>query len=122
MDAFIHQKANTIEDLLNISSALLKEIDSGDLDQLDRALRQRARLFHQLESLDREMSGQPTAEDQKWMNQLTSLQQMDAAIQERLEYQLAGARRDMDRQQKAKMDMIRDELIEPKGHKVETRI
>jgi|GEM_PF-5039458 len=65
MDAFIHQKANTIEDLLNISSALLKEIDSGDLDQLDRALRQRARLFHQLESLDREMSGQPTAEDQK---------------------------------------------------------
>gem|GEM_PF-4583378 len=47
---------------------------------------------------------------------------MDAAIQERLEYQLAGARRDMDRQQKAKMDMIRDELIEPKGHKVETRI
>jgi hypothetical protein len=115
MEAFIHSKGDTIQNLLNVTSSLLNEIDSGNLDQIDYGLSERARLFSQLVQLDKDSSAKATELDEKWMQQLQSLKEMDAVLMQKLENQLNDTKRAMRVENQAKENLLRTEMVDRKG-------
>lgn len=121
MDALIEKKTLAIEHLLGITSALLREIDSGDLDQLERGLSQRSRVFSELEKLDHNFVGKPTDRDESWMRQLQQLQEMDRDLKERMENQLKDIQRSLRREQEAKAILIKTEMADARGTKLKTK-
>lgn len=115
MEASIEKKDNAIERLVDLTQSLLLEVDSGDMETVERVLRDRSKLILQIQKIDQDLKNRVTKNDQKWMGQLSKLKDLDQELKTRLETQLSFLVTQLRRSQTDKSEIIKRNFIDPKG-------
>jgi len=115
MSESIYEKNEIIEKLINITDMMLKDVGSGDLDQSEKALRERENLFERLLEIDKEIGAVPTPEDARWIQQLQRISSMNIELKERMLFQLDLLRKGLRYAKTQKTNLLSYESIDPKG-------
>lgn len=115
MEASIEKKDSAIERLVDLTQSLLLEVDSGDIETVEKVLRDRSKLILQIQKIDQELKDRVTKNDQKWMGQLSKLKDLDQELKIRLETQLSHLVSQLRRSQMDKSEIIKRNFVDPKG-------
>lgn len=115
MQESIYEKNEIIEKLISITDMMLKDVGSGDMDQGERALREREKLLGRLLEIDKEIGAVPTPEDERWIQQLQRISSMNLELKERMLFQLDLLRKGLRYAKNQKTSLLSYESIDHKG-------
>jgi len=118
MEAIVKKKSALIEDLLSLTHNLIVEIDSGDSQPVDDKLKQRARLLGELERVDQKIGARSTSDDQRWINQLQKVIEMDFQLKSKLELMMKDTETKLKRDRRVKTDLLEEFMLGSKGNKI----
>jgi hypothetical protein len=121
LDKIASRKANLVVELLRVSTLLRKAIENDDMEMADRCMGDRSRFFQEIEGLDRLIGKQPTSRDADILAMLKKLQKMDEDL-----FALGMKGREIIFKEVAhlsqmRIDLLDQELIEPKGQSLNVR-
>ncbi|PIR21986.1 MAG: hypothetical protein COV44_10360 [Deltaproteobacteria bacterium CG11_big_fil_rev_8_21_14_0_20_45_16] len=122
MEAIVKKKSALIEDLLSLTHNLIVEIDSGDPQPVDDKLKQRALILRELERVDRKIGTRSTTDDQRWMNQLEKVIEMDFQLKLRLELMMKDAETQLRKDRRIKTDLLEEFMLGSKGNKISSMV
>lgn len=115
-------KSEVIDSLVKVTALMLQEVYSGDLDVVERGLRERDRLFKRLSEIDGSIEEQPQNQEEIWMKQLKSLEDLSIQLQRAVEVQMNYSENQRRSNQNAKEMLINFELMTAKGGKIGLKV
>jgi len=121
MDEIRAKKSMLIEGLVDVTSALMRDSNWSDIEALESALSYRSRVLREIEGIDQSLQGTPTDLDPVWKSQLSHLQEIDAALKQRIESQVRHIQEEVKQQTDLKIGIFRSEFAHSKGSRVEVK-
>jgi hypothetical protein len=121
MEAWIHKKSLVIENLIAVTSSLIRSVDAEDWTQFDISLRRRAQLFSELQQLDLQFGSVPSGEEGKWLKQLKLLDDMGTSLQGHMMQKKLESSREINATRDERVQWINDNLLTGRGHHIEVK-
>lgn len=118
LDHFVRYKDEAIERLCELTHRLSLLSQSPNLEQTEELLGKRAELLKKIQEFDKHIGTQVTPKDQKWMNQLEQIANLDKQIQEHLKNCVFHIRQELKRSSYQKSNFLESNCIEKKGYKI----
>ena len=121
LDKIASRKQILVVELLRVSTVLRKAIENDDMEMADRCMDDRTRFFQEIEALDRLLDKKTTTKDAEILAMLKTLQKMDEDL---LALGMKGREmifKEVVHLSQMRIDLLEQELIEPKGQSLNVR-
>lgn len=121
LDKIASRKRNLVVELLRVSTVLRKAIENDDTEMADRCMDDRTRFFQEIERIDQVLDKQPTSIDAEILAMLKTLQKMDEDL---LTLGMKGREmifKEVVHLSQMRIDLLEQELVDPKGQSLNVR-
>ncbi len=122
MEDWVKQKDLIIEQLFMLTTRLEDEVNRSDWQAMDLTLQERARVFLRLIRLDRAHQNQATEKDPLWIKQLEQIKRHGDQVYSRIREELIRIAQDFKATEDAKIRIFEEEMVSPKGTRIEKTI